>query len=212
MATLNTVLLMGNLTRDPEIRYTTGGAAVCNFGMAMNSRYTTAQGETREEVCFVDVEVWGKQAEALQRYKRKGETVFVEGRLKTDSWQDRETNQKRTRLSVRAERVQFIGSAREAGTQEEQLDGSEPYSAPNVAPQGNYNQNNRGYGAPAPQAGGYSNKGSQPYPPRTANAMPAAPSFGAKMEPKRSMYDDVTPGAVAPIFETIDEPEDDIPF
>ena len=108
MASLNKVLLMGNLTRDPELRYTTGGAAICSFGMAINRRYTTAQGEDREEVCFVEIEAWGRWAEACKNYLRKGAPVFVEGRLRYDQWEDRETGKKRSRILVTAERGQFL--------------------------------------------------------------------------------------------------------
>ena len=110
MASLNKVFLVGNLTRDPELRRTPGGAAVCNFGLAVNRRYTTARGEDREEVCFVDVEAWGKWAEACKNYLAKGAPVLIEGRLRYDQWEDRETGQKRSRLSVTAERGQFLGA------------------------------------------------------------------------------------------------------
>ena len=112
MASLNKVLLMGNLTRDPQLRYTTSGLAVCELGLAMNRRYTTSQGEDREETCFVDIEVWAKQAEACGNNLHKGSPVLVEGRLKLDQWEDRQTGQRRSRLRVSAERVQFLGSPR----------------------------------------------------------------------------------------------------
>ena len=116
MASLNKVFLMGNVTRDPEIRYTTGGAALCILGLAINRKFTTSKGEEREETCFVDIEVWGKQAESCHNYLRKGSPVFVEGRLKFDQWDDRETGRKRSRLLVNGERVQFLGApARSAG-------------------------------------------------------------------------------------------------
>ena len=110
MASLNKVFLLGNLTRDPELRYTTGGSAVCSFGLAMNRRYTTSRGEDREETCFVDVETWGKQAETCNSYLRKGAPALVEGRLRYDQWDDRETGQKRSRLRISAERVQFMSA------------------------------------------------------------------------------------------------------
>ena len=113
MASLNKVLLMGNLTRDPQLRYTTSGLAVCELGLAMNRRYKTAQGEDREETCFVDVEVWAKQAEACGNNLHKGSPVLVEGRLKLDQWEDRQTGQRRSRLRVRADRVQFLGAPRQ---------------------------------------------------------------------------------------------------
>lgn len=115
MASFNKVLLMGNVTRDPEVRFTTGGMAVCVVGMAMNRRFTTAQGQDREEVCFVDVEVFGKQAESCGQYLRKGAPVFVEGSLRFDQWDDKATGKKRSKLVVRAERVQFLGAPRSFG-------------------------------------------------------------------------------------------------
>lgn len=131
MASYNKVLLMGNLTRDPELRYTPGGTAAAKLGMACNRRYTTAQGEDREEVCFVDVEVLGKQAESCKNYLHKGNPVFVEGRLRLDTWDDKATGQKRSRLCVQAERVQFLsGPGRERGA-----DGGEANPQPASQPQ-----------------------------------------------------------------------------
>ena len=113
---LNRVLLIGNLTRDPVTRATPGGTSVCELGLAINRRYRTASGEDREETCFVDIDVFGKQAETCGRYLRKGALVFVEGRLRLDQWEDRTTNQKRSRLKVSAERVQFLDTrGRDAG-------------------------------------------------------------------------------------------------
>jgi single-strand DNA-binding protein len=109
---MNKVLLMGNLTRDPRAKYTTGGMAVCGIGLAVNRRYTNARGEPQEETCFVDIDVFGKQAESCERYLRKGSPVLVEGRLKLDQWDDKKTGQKRSQLRVTAERVQFLGQPR----------------------------------------------------------------------------------------------------
>ena len=107
---LNRVLLIGNLTRDPVTRATSGGMSICELGLAVNRRYSTASGEERDEVCFVDIDVFARQAEQCSRYLRKGALVYVEGRLKLDQWEDRATNQKRSRLKVTAERVQFLDS------------------------------------------------------------------------------------------------------
>jgi single-strand DNA-binding protein len=112
MASYNKVLLMGNLTRDPEVRYTPKGTAIANLGLAVNRVYTTETGEQKEEVTFVDIEVWGRQAETAGQYLSKGRPVFVEGRLRLDSWEDKESGQKRNRLKVVAERVQFLGAPR----------------------------------------------------------------------------------------------------
>jgi len=114
MPSLNRVLLMGNLTRDPELRYIPSGTAVANFGLAVNRFYTTQDGERKEETCFVDIEAWGKTAENCANYLTKGRLVFIEGRLRFHSWET-EDGQKRSKLSVRAFRVQFLGGRREEG-------------------------------------------------------------------------------------------------
>jgi len=108
MANLNKVFLIGNLTRDPELRYTPAGVAVANLGLAVNRRFRDKTGELREDVCFLTVTVWDKQAEACCQYLQKGSPIFVEGVLQSRSW---ETNdgQKRSTIDVRAERVQFLG-------------------------------------------------------------------------------------------------------
>ena len=112
MASYNKVLLMGNLTRDPEVKYTPKGTALANLGLAVNRVYTTESGEQKEEVTFIDIEVWGRQAETAGQYLSKGRPVFIEGRLKLDSWEDKESGQKRNKLKVVAERVQFLGAPR----------------------------------------------------------------------------------------------------
>jgi single-strand DNA-binding protein len=112
MASYNKVLLMGNLTRDPEVKYTPKGTALANLGLAVNRVWTTESGEQKEEVTFIDIEVWGRQAETAGQYLAKGRPVFVEGRLKLDSWEDKESGQKRNKLKVVAERVQFLGAPR----------------------------------------------------------------------------------------------------
>jgi single-strand DNA-binding protein len=112
MANLNRVFLMGNLTRDPELRYTPNGTAVVNLRIAVNTRFKDQSGGFREETCFLVVVVWGKQAEACNQYLTKGRPVFVEGRLQSRSWETPD-GQKRSALEVRADRVQFLGRARE---------------------------------------------------------------------------------------------------
>lgn len=108
MASLNRVFLIGNLTRNPELRYVPSGTAVASFGIAVNRNFTTQTGEKKQETCFVKVVVWGKQAEACNQYLAKGSLVFVEGRLMYRSW-DGQDGQKRSTLEVRADRVQFLG-------------------------------------------------------------------------------------------------------
>jgi len=117
MANLNKVLLLGNVTRDPEVRYTPKGSAVCDLGVAVNRAYTTDSGEKREEVTFVDVTLWGRTAEVASEYLKKGRPVFVEGRLQMDTWDDKQTGQKRTRLRVVAENMQLLGGRSSGATE-----------------------------------------------------------------------------------------------
>ena len=109
MASYNKVLLMGNLTKDPELRYTPQGMAVANLRLAVNRKYRTKDQELKEEVCFITAVVWNKQAETCNQYLHKGSSVFVEGRLQSRSWEDN-TGAKRSVIEVRAERVQFMGA------------------------------------------------------------------------------------------------------
>lgn len=108
MASINKVLLLGNLTRDPEVRQFQGGQSVCKFGLATNRRFKSQSGEMKEETTFVDITVWGNRGEALAKYLHKGDPVFIEGRLVLEEWQDKTTGQKRTKLSVTAEDWQFV--------------------------------------------------------------------------------------------------------
>jgi single-strand DNA-binding protein len=110
MASYNRVLLMGNLTRDVELKYTPSNQAVANIGVAVNRRYRTSEGEQREETTFVDCEAWGRTAEVMIQYLSKGRPVFIEGRLKLDQWEDRESGKTRSKLRVVIENFQFIDS------------------------------------------------------------------------------------------------------
>ncbi len=110
MASFNKVILLGNLTRDPEVRYTPKGSAVCDLGIAVNRVYTTEGGEKREEVTFVDVVLWARLAEIAGEYLKKGRPIFIEGRLQMDTWDDKQTGQKRTKLRVVGESMQLLGS------------------------------------------------------------------------------------------------------
>ena len=132
MSNFNKVYLMGNLTRDPELRYTPKGAATAKLSMAVNRKYRTDAGEDREEVTFVDIEVWGKQAEAIAKYCKKGRPLFVEGRLKLDQWDDKATGQKRSALKVVLEGFQFIGG-RPADTDGQATDRPAPAPRPRPA-------------------------------------------------------------------------------
>jgi single-strand DNA-binding protein len=109
MASFNKVILLGNLTRDPEVRYTPKGSAVCDLGIAVNRAYTTDSGERREEVTYVDVVLWARLAEIAGEYLKKGRPVFIEGRLQLDSWDDKQTGQKRTKLRIVGETMQLLG-------------------------------------------------------------------------------------------------------
>lgn len=113
MASFNKVLLIGNLTRDPEVRATPKGTTVCSFSLAMNRRYRTEGGEDRDETTFVDIESYGKQAELIGKYLSKGRPLMVEGRLKLDSWE--KNGEKRSRLKVVMENFQFMGGRDENG-------------------------------------------------------------------------------------------------
>src|SRR3984893_8200647 len=114
MASFNKVILLGNLTRDPEVRYTPKGSAVCDLGVAVNRQYTLDSGEKREEVTFVDVVLWSRLAEIAGEYLKKGRPVFIEGRLQLDTWDDKQTGQKRSRLRVVSENMQLLGSRPES--------------------------------------------------------------------------------------------------
>jgi single-strand DNA-binding protein len=114
MANFNKVILVGNLTRDPELRYTPKGMAIAKLGVAINRSWTSETGEKKEETTFVDVDVFGRTAENVAQYLRKGSSLLVEGRLRLDTWEDKQTNQKRSKLGVVAEFVQFLGSPRGA--------------------------------------------------------------------------------------------------
>lgn len=192
MASLNKVLLIGNLTRDPELRYTPGGAAVAEFGMAINRTYTTSSNEKKEEVCFLDVVVWGKSAEACDKYLQKGAPLFVEGRIQMDQWTDKETQKQRSKLKIVAERTQFIGAPRGGGDFQQNDDGNSGYggkssgyggqpqqqpttpaAAPTTPPAQPYNA----YGTSGNNGGGYQ----QPAAPAAPMAQP--PSFAPAPAP-----------------------------
>lgn len=111
MAYLNKVFLIGNLTRDPELRVTPKGTAICSFGLAVNRQYRDESGTARDETTFVDIEAWGKQGELVSKYLVKGNPCMVEGRLRFDSWEDKTSGQKRSKLKVVLDNVQFLSRA-----------------------------------------------------------------------------------------------------
>lgn len=115
MANYNKVILMGNLTRDPEVRYAQSGTAIVKFGLAVNRRIQNAEGNWIEEPTFVDITMFGKRGEAFSRFHQKGKAAFLEGHLRFDQWEDKQTGQKRSKLYVVAENWEFVGSGREGG-------------------------------------------------------------------------------------------------
>ncbi len=106
---------MGNLTRDPELRVTPKGTPICQFSLAINRQFKMESGESREEVIFVDIEAWGKQGETIAKYLTKGRPLYVEGRLRLDQWEDKNTKERRSRMKVVLEQFQFLGDSRGAG-------------------------------------------------------------------------------------------------
>jgi single-strand DNA-binding protein len=126
MANFNKVILAGNLTRDPELRYTPKGTAIASFGLAINRKWKSETGEMKEEVTFVDIEAWDRQAEVISQYFKKGRPILVEGRLKFDQWEDKNTHQKQSKLRVRLETFSFIDT--------KGVDGGVPSEAPHARP------------------------------------------------------------------------------
>ena len=132
MAYLNKVFLIGNLTRDPELRVTPKGTAICQFGLAVNRQFKDESGATRDETTFIDIEAWGKQGELVAKYLAKGSPAMVEGRLKLDQWEDKQSGQKRSKLRVVLDNVQFLstrggaGAAPGAGGSTDEVDQTSP--------------------------------------------------------------------------------------
>jgi len=124
MANFNKVILAGNLTRDPELRYTPKGMAIAKLGLAINRKWSNESGEQKEEVTFVDVDAFGRQAETIGQYLKKGRPILIEGRLRLDQWDDKQTGQKKSRLGVVLETFQFLDS----GNRAEGIPGAAPAS------------------------------------------------------------------------------------
>ena len=132
MFDINKVFLAGRLTRDPELRYTPDGTPVANLGLAISRQYTTSSGDKREETCFVNVEVWRKQAEAISKYSGKGRPIYVEGRLRSRSW-EADGGQRRSVVEVRADRIQFmdwVDRDQPAGSGQQEADGPPSHNEP----------------------------------------------------------------------------------
>lgn len=135
MASFNKVILIGNLTRDPELRYTPKGTAIAKLGLAMNRTWRDESGQTKEEVTFVDVTAFGKPAETLGQYMKKGRPIMIEGRLRLDTWDDKQTNQKRSRLEVVLDSFQFLDSGgKPSGDEAAAPRSSTPAPAPASSP------------------------------------------------------------------------------
>jgi single-strand DNA-binding protein len=137
MANFNKVIIAGNLTRDPELRYTPKGTAIAKLGLALNRSWRTESGEQRDETTFVDVDAFGRQAEVIGQYMRKGRPILIEGRLRLDEWEDKNTGQKRSRLGVVLESFSFLDSGggrgdtgNDAGASAPPARGSSPSPAP----------------------------------------------------------------------------------
>jgi single-strand DNA-binding protein len=166
MPSLNKVFLMGNLTRDPELRYIASGSAVTTLGVALNRFYMTKEGERREDVTFVDVTVWNRAAENCCQYLKKGQPVHIEGYLKLDTWDDKNSGEKRSKLSIEAERVQFLNSRRDDGgggnaPDDDYAPAASRESRPQAsAPRGNPNGPSRG--SDGPNAGAAARRPSPP--------------------------------------------------
>jgi single-strand DNA-binding protein len=148
MASYNRVILMGNLTRDPELRFLPSQQAVVNFGLAMNRKYKLQSGEDREEVVFIDCSAFGRQAEVINQYCQKGRPLLVEGRLKLDTWEDKQGGGKRSKLSVVVENFQLLGG-RDGGGGHSSEEGGYAGEAPQRPQQ--RSGGSRGAGGPRPQ-------------------------------------------------------------
>jgi len=130
MASVNKVILIGNLTRDPEIKYTPKGTAVAELGLAMNRVFTPEGGERREEVTFVDVTLWGRTAEIAGEYAKKGKALYIEGRLQLDTWEDKASGQKRSKLRVVGEQLVLLGGGRGKDAADDPGDDAPPPARP----------------------------------------------------------------------------------
>ncbi len=220
MPSFNKVFLMGNLTRDPELRHIPSGSAVCELGLACNRRYTNARGEPQEDVTFINVTVWGKQAESTGKFLQKGAPVFIEGRLQLDQWDDRETGKKRSSLKVVGERIQFLSG----GSNPQENNNSQNFNN-NMQGGSNYNANSNMNSGTNYKANSNMNSGtnykannnmnnetnySQPAPP-TPSPSPQVPpqeNANANIQSENQTHS-------APPNDVLDneyEPEDDIPF
>ena len=199
MASLNKVILLGNLTRQPELRYTTGGMAICEFGLAMNRRFSV-NSQDREEVCFVDVVVWGKQGENCGKYLEKGSQVMLEGRLQLDQWKDKDTGANRSKLRVVAEMIQVLSKSDRAGAEAGESGGYSEEPPQYQPPQSQYQPPQQQQQQQPPQ---YQQQQYQP---------PRQPQQQNQPPPQQQQQKRSVPPMPDNAFKVGDEAEDDIPF
>lgn len=131
---MNIVIIKGNTTRDPELRYTPSGTAVCAVGVAVNEQWTNAAGEKQERVGFFDVEFWGRTAETVAQYFRKGKPILVQGKLRQETWDDKQTGQKRSKIKIVAERFEFCGDNKGGAPAGEGVQNTPYHEAPQPDP------------------------------------------------------------------------------
>lgn len=187
MASFNKVILVGNLTRDPEVRYTTGGTAVTELGLAVSRQWTDrGSNERKEETTFVDVTLWGRTAEIAGEYLSKGRPVLIEGRLQLDQWEDKETGQKRSKLKVVGETLQLLGSRNEGGGSG---GGSGSGAGGSNQSSGAASGGQGGAAAPGPGRTGYS--GGQSAAPRQVSQPSYDDYNSGGRTPDQSFYDDL---------------------
>ena len=192
MASFNKVILMGNLTRDPQLKYLPSQMAIAEFGLAMNRKFRTQAGEDREEVTFIDCSAFGKTGELINQYFTKGKPIFVEGRLKYDSWDDKQGGGKRSKVTVVVENFQFVGS-RDGG-------GGGGGGGPSYEGQDAGDQGGGGYGGGGGGGGGYQQR--RPAPQNNRGPAPQAQRPPAARQPAPE----------PPFSENQEFKEDDIPF
>jgi len=198
MASFNRVMLLGNLTRDPQLKFLPSQTPVAEFGLAMNRKFRTAQGEDREEVTFVDCSAFGRQAEVINQYCAKGKQIFIEGRLKLDTWEDKQGGGKRSKLSVVVENFTLLGGR----------DGGQGGGGGGG---GGYGQ--QGGGSYDSSGGGYDDPGYESGPPqRAASTRGGPPQRGQGGPPPQRHQPSAPPAAEPPFSDEQHFEKDDIPF
>lgn len=221
MASLNKVMLIGNLTRDAELRYIPSGSAVLDFRLAVNRKFKKQDGTEADETCFVDVCLWGKRGEAVSQYLTKGKPLFVEGRLQMDEWNDKTTGEKRSKLRVVAENIEFLGGGRsDAGGGGNFARGSDEEggasSGPMPAPRAGFNNagpSNAGFNNAPPPRGPSAPNGGPGFPNGghgTPNGGHGAPGHAAPAQQQGYARPATAPGGSMASAMQVDQ--DDIPF